>query len=362
MAYKFEIKGEIVTESDGWYGFYSRDDLKEQLQSAGGDDLFIDIDSIGGCVHTGLAMFADLRRYVEENNATITTRSSGFVASIATAIFLAGDTRIVNEFMQPFIHEPFYWWTDDQNADDFKKSYEELEQTKNLLADFYAKNTELTKEEALEFMANDTWISAEECKRIGFATEIEELSRNKAKLVAKIKSRKTNKHNKQQTMSKNTESWITRLANVMARKSAKAELELAGVDDKVIKFPDLEAGATPTVGDKVVIDEDANYTGKAETERYIFGIEDGVLAALFDKTEIDTEEVVEELLEIIEDLEEEVKEATAKYDNLAKLYNQIGGKGSNPKSGKETKKDKVDDGLTKAQAAIEKRKNRKTEK
>src|SRR5690554_5369702 len=110
--HKFKIKGYIDDEHG-----YNVDALERELSAAKGSDLFIEIDSVGGNVHTGLALFVELRRYAKENNATITTRSSCYVASIATAVFLAGDVRIVNEFMQPFIHEPYIGYSDAQTAD-----------------------------------------------------------------------------------------------------------------------------------------------------------------------------------------------------------------------------------------------------
>ena len=121
-SYAFTIRGEI----DAFYG-YNLKNLTEELDKAGGKPLFIDIDSVGGCIVTGMAMFAALRRYAEENNVEVTTRSAGFVASIATAIFLAGDRRIVNEFMQPFVHEPQLYWSEATDADSYRKEAEDLE-------------------------------------------------------------------------------------------------------------------------------------------------------------------------------------------------------------------------------------------
>jgi len=358
MEYRFKIKV-VINAFEFWGDEYTPEMLDAQLALANGSDLHIDIDSIGGCVHTGISMYVTLRRYAEEHNAKVTTRTSGFVASIATVIFLSGDRRIVNEFMQPFIHEPYYEWSEAQTADEFKKSYTDLEKSKQLIAEFYSKTTSLSIEDALEIMANDTWMSAEECLAVGFATEIETLSQSGMKIAAKFKS----KYNKA-TMSKKSETrmaWFERLANAMKPNTAKAELSLSTVDDKTIVFPTLEAEDTPSVGIAIVVDEDANFTGEVETDEFVIAVEDGITTAVFDKSEVDEEEVIEELLAKIETLEGELAKANMKADKYAKLYNSIGNKKDAPKGGKQVKKETDDaDPVTLAVNKIkERQKNKK---
>ena len=350
MVHLFKIKGIIAFDS--WYGDeFTPDMLDEQLAIADGADLLIDINSIGGCVHSGIAIYTALKRYARDNNAAITTRTDGFVASIATAIFLAGDRRIVNEFMQPFIHEPFYEWADAQTADEFKKSYTDLEKTKNLIAEFYSKTTNLSIEDALEIMANDTWMSAGECLAVGFATEIEELSKSQIKIVAKFK----NKMSKPSKMA-----WYERLANALKVDVPKAELKLTSVDEKVITFPNLEENATPKIDDAIVVDEDANFTGEVETEEFVITSADGVVTAILDKTEIDEEEVIEDLLAKVETLEEALNKANSERDKYAKLYNAIGSKSGKPDNGKEKKDGKDGDPSKEAVNKIKERlKNKK---
>lgn len=352
-AYKFLIRGEI----DSYYG-YGPVQLEESLKSANGRDLFIDIDSVGGCVNTGMTLYAMLRRYAKENNAIITTRTSGFVASIATAIFLAGDKRIVNEFLQPFVHNPQLYWSEETEAEGLKKEAEGLEKAQNMLAEFYEKNTLMTKDQALDIMANDTWLTAQECMDLGFATEIEELSKKEAKIVASIKSKMLTNNNSKMSEKKKNVAWYLRLANVMT--PAKAELTLASVDDQTVTFPDLEDGATPSVGDSIVVDEDASFTGEVETNNYVIQAEDGKVTVVIDKTEVDLDEVVETLIETNEGLEAKIKKLEAEKEKYAKLYNSLGGK--TPESGKRKAKnpdsDPADAKKQKALDAIEKIKNK----
>lgn len=342
----FKINGAIDSE----FG-YNVEQLEYELSKANGDDLFIDIDSVGGCVHTGINIYTQLRRYAKENNATITTRSSGFVASIATVIFLAGDNRIVNEFMQPFVHEPLFTWSQATTADEFRKEAEELEKTRNLLADFYEANTLMTKSQALELMANDTWLSADECLELGFATEIERLSRNQAQLVAQFKNKLINKNDRK--MSKNKKSWFERLANI--QRKAVAQLELADVNGDPIVFPELEPESTPAVGDKVVVNGDANYTGAVETEEFAFTVENGTVTELVDKKAIEDDPIIQELIEIIEEKDEEIERLENSLKEANRLRNVIAGR--EPKA---TRNGKDAEQVTdRAAAAISRIKNRK---
>ena len=256
--YHLKISGEIT--SNGYYGF-SPEHLETHLEIADGEDILIDINSVGGCMNSGLSIYAKIKRYAKENNATITTRSDGFVASIATAIFLAGDKRIVNEFMQPFVHEPRFSYSTSETADDFRKDYMDLEQSRNILAEFYSKNTNLSKEEAISLMENDTWITAGRCLEIGFATEIEKLSQADNKIVASIKSNlKINKNDykmKKSEIEKEVKaSFFDKIISAFGgevKDNLKNELSIKTADQAEIVFSEiddlteLEVGLTATI-------------------------------------------------------------------------------------------------------------------
>lgn len=333
MAYHFKISGEIASEDYwGYDGIFTPQMIDSELITANGEDLLIDIDSIGGCVHSGISIYTKIKRYAKLHNAHVTTRSDGFVASIATIIFLAGDSRIVNEFMQPFVHEP-WMWTDATTADDIINEGVGLNNTRKMIAEFYSKHTNISVDEALSLMKNNTWMSADYCLEIGFATEIERLSDADYKIVAKFKN---NINQKTKKMSKNKPNWFARAAKILS--NHKAALELSDVAGKAIVFPNLETGDVPKKGDAVTVGEDSNFTGVVETDDYVLDVVDGVLASVVDKNEVDKDEVIEGLLEIIENLEE--SEASAKKENkrlngiIASLKS-----GGNPKGTRDSNKD-----------------------
>lgn len=248
MAFKFFIRGEIVPFQDEWIienGYCNLAYVQNQLIEANGEDVEIGIGSFGGDVDTGFSIYAAIRRYAKEHNAKITTRADGQCASIATVIFLAGDTRIGNKYVDPFIHNA--WVYEQGDAKKFVRVAAELEKTNARIAQFYAEHTNLTYEEARALMENDTSITAEEAINIRFATEIEEVLRPVA--LQKF----TNKSNK--NMSDNTEKGLlSHLKKFFNNEGTIKNLEVFTSTNETLLFPDLEEGQSPSVGDKATVD------------------------------------------------------------------------------------------------------------
>lgn len=177
--HEIKIYGEIVPFEEQWIidqgGFYNLSTLQQSLKEAKGKDIKVRIRSFGGDVETGFTMYNELRRYAKDNKAKVTTLGEGQVASIATVIFLAGDERILTGHTEPFIHNA--WTYSEGDSKTLIRVAAELEKCNNMIADHYALHTDLTRDEALELMNNDTSITAEEAVTIRFATSIEEVLR-----------------------------------------------------------------------------------------------------------------------------------------------------------------------------------------
>lgn len=179
--FELKIYGEI-SDGSNRKGFCGLVDVQNQLAQAEGKDLKVRINSIGGDVSEGFAIYSELRRYAKENNTRITTIAEGRCASIATVIFLAGDERIVSKYVEPFVH---YAWTEmSGSADDFRNVANDLERINRQIAKHYADHTLLNERQALDLMGKDTSLTPEECVQLRFATKIEEVSRPKALIKA----------------------------------------------------------------------------------------------------------------------------------------------------------------------------------
>jgi len=190
----FEIKiyGDIIPFEDKSIiekgGYCNLSSLQEQLDNAKGQPIKVRIRSFGGDVETGFSMYNELRRYAKENKVEVTTIGEGQVASIATIIFLAGDHRILTENTEPFVHNAWTYEIGDSKM--LRKVALELEKCNEKIANHYALHTNLTFDEALILMENETSISTEEAVKLRFATQKEEVFRPINKLKLNIRNMK----------------------------------------------------------------------------------------------------------------------------------------------------------------------------
>ena len=262
--HEIKIYGEIVPFEEQWIidqgGFYNLSTLQQSLKEAKGKDIKVRIRSFGGDVETGFTMYNELRRYAKDNKAKVTTLGEGQVASIATVIFLAGDERILTGHTEPFVHNA--WTYSEGDSKTLIRVAAELEKCNNMIADHYALHTDLTRDEALELMNNDTSITAEEAVTIRFATSIEEVLRPVA-----LKRFSTN--NKLNTMSNKTKRLTFYAKKTLGMVSNKL---VVTADGKDLDFYELEDDAVIKVGDKAYydgIDADGSFI-MPDGETYVF--------------------------------------------------------------------------------------------
>lgn len=298
---------EVFIYGDIWGG-WSLDSLRWQLQEANGKDVLVKINSFGGDVDEGFMMYNELRRYASDNKCTITTFAEGSCASIATVPFLAGDKRIVNEYMQPFIHNAWTYVEGDSKV--MKKAYEITEQATKQIAQFYSERTNLTYEEARELMDADTFITAEDCIKYNFAHEIESVPAPVNKII---------KPNKLNNMSKPKTSFYNSLKNLF--KPAVKNAIIVSVAQDELDFYELEDGANPQVGDKAriggqpageVLTDSETFVMEGETKvKYKFNDEE-----LIEKEVEEEELTTEEMEELLLDSANKVQEQAAEIANL----------------------------------------------
>lgn len=157
--------GDIISESPGeWYKNYYPDDkcpsdIKEfldQLENVNSINIYL--NSGGGSVFGGLAIYNQLKRY----NATINTYIDGLAGSIASVIAMAGDTIYMPKNALFMIHKPLTWAGG--NADDFKKIIELLDTCQKSILNVYMTKAKdnVTEEEINNLINAETWFTGEE--------------------------------------------------------------------------------------------------------------------------------------------------------------------------------------------------------
>lgn len=151
-----QIGGEGITASQ----------VIEQLSERDGD-IEVRINSGGGIVSQGVAIYNAIKGYKGGNVAVYV---DGLAASIASIIALSGDELIMAEGSLIMWHHAHTQMAG--NAVDFRKEAEVLEQHNSTLIDIYESNTPLNRDEIDAMMAEETWLTASEAYELGIATGI----------------------------------------------------------------------------------------------------------------------------------------------------------------------------------------------
>lgn len=156
---------------EDWFGGsgVSAKAFSDALQSVGSGPLVVEINSPGGNVWDGLAIYNMLRG----RNAQVTTRVVGIAASIASIIALAGDTVEIADAALFMIHDPSGMVAG--TADDMRKMAAALDQHAEVLAGIYSKRTGKPVAQIRAAMTAETWFTAQEAVAFGLADSMTEM-------------------------------------------------------------------------------------------------------------------------------------------------------------------------------------------
>jgi ATP-dependent protease ClpP protease subunit len=155
---------------EDWFGGsgISAKAFSDALQSVGPGPLVVEINSPGGNVWDGLAIYNMLRG----RQAPVTTRVVGIAASIASIIALAGDSIEMAEASLFMIHDPSGMVAG--TSDDMRKMANALDQHAEILAGIYTKRTGKTSAQIRAAMTAETWFTAQEAIQFGLADKTTE--------------------------------------------------------------------------------------------------------------------------------------------------------------------------------------------
>lgn len=142
--------------------------IVKELQGLEADKLNVHINSYGGDVSEGLAIYNVLKN----SQIKITTYCDGFACSAASVIFMAGDERIMNSASLLMIHNA--WSRVSGDANEFRKKAEDLDKITQASINAYMSKVKITEDELKEKMDKESWLTAEEALTDGFATQIME--------------------------------------------------------------------------------------------------------------------------------------------------------------------------------------------
>ena len=162
--------GEIFIYDDigeGFFGGLTALDFSKELKALGGvRTLNVFVNSPGGSVFDGVAIFNQLKRH----SARVSVHIDGIAASIASVIAMAGDEINIAENGFIMIHEP--WSIEGGTARDFRKVADQLDKINDTIINTYASRTGTPENAIADLMANETWLNATEALEFGFVDQI----------------------------------------------------------------------------------------------------------------------------------------------------------------------------------------------
>jgi len=155
--------------------------LSKELQGLDVDIINVHINSYGGEVAEGLAIYTMLRNH----KASIRTYCDGFACSIASVIFMAGEERMMNNASMLFIHNA--WTYASGNSTQLRKEADDLDVINQGAVAAYMSYVSITEDDLKTMLDAETWILPADALEMGFATSIvgTETANNKAAASAK---------------------------------------------------------------------------------------------------------------------------------------------------------------------------------
>lgn len=151
-----------------WGEGIAAETLVKELSALDVETIDVRINSVGGQVFEGLAIFNALDRHP----AKVTTYVDGMAASIASIVALAGDEVRIAENAFMMIHNP--WGFEAGDAIAMRKMADILDGLASSLADTYVAKTGKSVKVIRGMMDEETWFSAEEALEIGLVDQVEE--------------------------------------------------------------------------------------------------------------------------------------------------------------------------------------------
>lgn len=140
--------------------------FKEKLDTISAEEITLNINSPGGSVFDGIAMYNDL----VEHGAVINVSVRGLAASAASFIAMAGDNIEIADHAFFMIHNAWAFAMGD--ADEMAKIAKTLSKIDAQLAGIYANKTGISVKEIREMMAEETWLDSGDAVKRGFADSV----------------------------------------------------------------------------------------------------------------------------------------------------------------------------------------------
>lgn len=170
------IYGDVEGDSEDWFGQIQQSEtsanhFREELgKYPDAREIWLYINSNGGSVFEGTAIYNQLRRHPAQKTVYI----DGFACSVASVIAMAGDRVIMPRNAMMMIHNAYMITCG--NAAELRKAADDLDAINrgNRQAYLQKAGDKLTEETLVAMLDAETWLTADQCIQFGLADEYAE--------------------------------------------------------------------------------------------------------------------------------------------------------------------------------------------
>lgn len=162
----------------GMFGINAEDFVKD-LDAMTADTIHLRINSPGGSIFGGVAIFNAIQRH----KSKIIAHVDGVAASISSVIPMAADKIVMAKNSHLMIHEAFTLTVG--TSDDHREAADLLDKVSDVIIEAYKDKSGWEADDIVGLMKAVTWMSAKEATDAGFADEIlnDEEAQNKSDLL-----------------------------------------------------------------------------------------------------------------------------------------------------------------------------------
>lgn len=183
MAKKINIKGVIIPNSYKWYyNWFDEDstcpnDVQKIIDEAGGGDVEVYVNSPGGIIDVGSEIYTMLRSYKGDVKIYIVGEACSAASVIAMARYceMSPTSLMMVHCVSSGVRG---------NHSDMEHMADVLRTADEALATAYMAKTGMGKEEVLDMMEKETWLTAEQAKEKGLIDAIMFEEKEPIQLVA----------------------------------------------------------------------------------------------------------------------------------------------------------------------------------
>ena len=274
------------------------------------------MNSVGGDVFAGFTI-ANMIKDLEKKGVKTTCIVEGLAASIASVVACACSR--IKMYSNSFLMVHRCWSVVQGNSQDLRKEADTMEKIDSQIVGFYQSHFTMTRDELMDLIDKESWISGEEISNYHFDAELLQ-SEKQYKIAAKLQD---------------FSNIPKRILNIMEEeKKEETQVENTVVENTVVED---EVKEEPKVEEPKVEDSDETMIPKAKADERVSGMQ-ATMAKQMNAMKAEYEAKINDFTNQIKAKDEELTNAKAKVTSLESELEQAKKELSNMTSAFEDKK------------------------